>query len=137
MRQALVIFAVLSLVAFVLQCDEKKPDETNFEDPDRFFPVNFKYEWTYVDLGPGCVVAERDTWVVAARTRTTRTVEGVSHNGWDLQLLTGGQSTGFRYRVKDTIFYWNDVSYPEQPPYKVLVGPVKAGTNWKDRDVYG
>ncbi|MGB2979895.1 MAG: hypothetical protein WBC77_01445, partial [Candidatus Zixiibacteriota bacterium] len=77
----------------------------------------------------GCVASEGG-YVVTAQTRTTREVEGVRHNGWDL--VSDGGGTGFVYRVADTIFHWRDVG-STLPPYKLLVGPVKAGTNWTDR----
>jgi hypothetical protein len=136
MKQILVTVAVLFLSSLVLQCDEKKPPEIDFEDPGRFFPVNLEYTWTYAFLGQGCLASEMDTYVVTAQTKTTRLVEGVSRNGWDLEVIAGGEGTGFMYQVDDTVFYWRDVQ-STLPPYKILVGPVKGGTFWKGRDLYG
>ncbi|MGB3092962.1 MAG: hypothetical protein WBC42_07115 [Candidatus Zixiibacteriota bacterium] len=135
MKQLLVIVAALLIFSLALQCDEKKPNDIDFEDPGRFFPINFEYTWTYAYLGGGCVASEGG-YVVTAQTRTTREVEGVRHNGWDLVTVSGGSGTGFVYRVADTIFHWKDVQSTTLLPYKVLVGPVIAGTFWKGRDLY-
>ena len=132
MKQLLVIVAVLLIFSLALQCDKKKPNDIDFEDPARFFPVNLEYTWTYALLGQGCLASEKDTYVVTAQTKRTRIVEGISRNGWDLEVIAGGEGTGFVYRVADTIFYWRQVG-STLPPYKLLVGPVKAGTNWTDR----
>ncbi len=137
MKQLLVIVATLLIFSLALQCDEKKPNDIDFEDPARFFPINLEYTWTYALLGQGCLASEKDTYVVTAQTKRTRIVEGISHNGWDLEVIAGGEGTGFMYRVADTIFYWKDVQSTTLLPYKVLVGPVIAGTFWKGRDLYG
>jgi hypothetical protein len=132
MRRSLVIAAFWLLLPFVLQCDEKKPPPIDFEDPGRYYLINQDYKWTYARLGLNCTVSEDDTFAVTAQKRSTRVVEGVSHNGWDIVAVTSGGGTGFVYRVADTIFYWADVTL-QVPPYKVLVGPVKKGTHWTDR----
>ncbi len=137
MRQILIVFILLLVFSIGLQCEnKKKPNDTNLEDPGRFFPINFEYTWTYTVLGQGCVTTDNDI-VITAQSKTTREVEGVMHNGWDLVTVSGGQGSGFVYRLADTIFYWRDIQNPDQPPYKILVGPVKAGTNWRDRTIYG
>jgi hypothetical protein len=135
MKQLLVIVAALLLFSFVLHCDKKKPPDIDFEDPGRFFPVNLEYTWTYALLGHDCQASEV-TYVVRAQSKTTRMVEGISQNGWNLEVIEGGEGTGFVYQVRDTVFYWRDVQ-SSLPPYKVLVGPVKAGTFWRGRDLYG
>ena len=137
MKQILVILAILLLLFFAFQCGEKKkPNNPDLEDPSYYFPINRDYKWTYVRLGFQCVVSEEDSFVITAKTSNTRVVEGVGHTGWDLVLTVGGEGTGFVYRVADTIFYWKDVS-STLPPYKVLVGPIRAGSYWRDRSVYG
>ena len=136
MKQLLVIVAALLIFSLALQCDEKKPNDIDFEDPARFFPINLEYAWTYEILGQGCAPTGRE-FVVTAQAKKTREVEGVRHNGWDLVTVSDNPGTGFVYRIADTIFYWKDVQSTTLLPYKVLVGPVIAGTFWKGRDLYG
>jgi hypothetical protein len=133
MRRFPVIIAFLLLFALVLQCDDDPPPPIDFEDPGRYYLINQEYTWTYARLGLNCTVSEDDTFTVTAQKRSTRVVEGVSHNGWDIVAVTGGGGTGFVYRVADTIFFWADVNLPQVLPYKVLVGPIKDGTFWTDR----
>ena len=133
MRRLPAILAFLMLVPLLLQCDDRDRDDIDFEDPGRYYLINQEYTWTYARLGLNCTVSEDDTFKITAQKRSTRVVEGVSQNGWDIVAVTDGGGTGFVYRVADTIFFWADVNLPQVLPYKVLVGPVKQGTFWSDR----
>ena len=135
MRQWPVVVAFLLLSLFALRCDDDPPPPIDFEDPGRYYLINQDYTWTYALLGHGCFASEV-TYVVRAQSKTTRMVEGISRNGWNLEVIEGGEGTGFVYQAGDTVFYWRDVQ-STLPPYKLLVGPVKAGTFWKGRDLYG
>lgn len=130
MKQALSVVAMLLAFCFAVSCDDEKPPEIDLEDPGRYYLINLEYTWIYARLGLQCVVSPEDTIVITAQRKTTRLVEGVSQNGWDLVSDAGG--TGFVYRVADTIFYWAEVTL-EVPPYKVLVGPITEGAFWTDR----
>lgn len=135
MKQILAILAILLLLFFAFKCgEEKKPTNSDQEDPSYYFPINLYYKWIYASLGKNCI-ATGDTFVITAETKKTRIIDGISQSGWDLVLSAGGKGTGFVYRVGDTIFYWKDVSYT-LPPYKLLVGPIKEGTYWDDHPRY-
>jgi len=124
MKQMLFIFAILLLLFFAFQCeDKKKPNNPNLEDPGYYFPINFEYKWTYARLNRQCVVVE-DSFAIAAVNKNTRP-EG---SGWDL--VSSGGGTTFVYRKGDTIFTKDIGSTPL--PSKVLVGPIRTGTYWED-----
>ena len=130
MKQLSAAVAILLLFCFTLGCDEEKPPDIDFEDPGRYYVINLEYTWIYARLNRQCVPDPEDTIFVTAQRRATRMVEGVSQDGWDL--VSGGGGIGFVYRVKDTIFYWADVT-GQLAPYKILVGPITKGALWTDR----
>ena len=131
MKRLMVILTVLSISTLAFTCDkEKKPN-----DPDLgaayYYPKNLYYKWTYVRLGTDCVPGD-DSFVVSVAGKSTRDVLGVRQSGWDLVTSAASGATTFVYQVRDTIFS-RDIGSPlNHPSYKVLVGPIKAGTFWRD-----
>jgi hypothetical protein len=123
MKKTLFILAILSLLFFVFECAEDKKDNEEAEDPGYYFPINYKYKWTYVRLNNQCAVST-DSFAIDDVARNTR--NGVS--GWDL--ISSGGGVTFVYRKGDTIFAEDIGSTPL--PSKILVGPIRAGTFWKD-----
>lgn len=121
------VFSILGIVLVLLitfECDKKKPNNPELEDPSYYFPINFNYKWTYVLLWTGCVPGEV-SYTLTAANKSSRS----EWSGWDMVSSSG--DTGFVYRRGDTIFYKSNVQQ-NQPSHKVLVGPIKVGTNWKD-----
>ena len=123
MKRTMLIVAVLLALFFLFECSEKKNDDIDREDPGYFFPLNLKYKWTYVLLNSQCEVGTDSFWVSVVQKKTRP--EG---SGWDL--VSSGGGTTFVYRKGDTVFTTDIGSTPY--PSKVLVGPVKGGTFWKD-----
>jgi hypothetical protein len=123
MKRILLILAMLAAAFCAFQCSEDKEKDPNTEDPGYYFPINFKYNWTYLLLNSGCAPGT-DSFAINAVGKHTRP-EG---SGWDL-VSTGGGTT-FVYRKGDTIFVKEIGSTPS--PSKALVGPIKPGTYWKD-----
>lgn len=128
MKQMLFIFAILLLLIFAFQCgDKKKPNNPELEDPSYYFPINFKYKWTYVLLNNQCAVGT-DSFAIDSVAKKTREEMSGWESGWDLYSSGGG--TTFVYRKGDTIF---TREIPGTPlPSKVLVGPIQKGRYWKD-----
>lgn len=125
MKRIVIIIMVLLVLFLVFECDKtKKPTHPELEDPGYYFPINFNYKWTYVHLGAGCV-ATGDSSSITAVDKGPRP-EGT---GW--YLVSSGGDTNFVYRLGDTIFY--EIVFPQlYYTYKLLVGPIKGGTFWKD-----
>ncbi len=125
---------VLLLFFTVMQCGgKKKPPAPDTKNPKYYFPINPTYEWTYASLGLDCEVY--DTFFVTATNKNVRYVDGVNQSGWDMVSLPSGD-TSFMFQVADTIFYIKSIHSSRPDPYKLLVGPIEAGTFWKDRFSY-
>lgn len=126
MKRMMVMLTVLLVILVVFECEQKKPNNPNLEDPGYYYPLNSNYKWTYVLLGPGpeCVASDDSFALTAIRSHTRH--EG---SGWDILSSIG--DTGFVYRIGDTIFFEYKVT-DGKPSYKVLVGPIKDGTSWTD-----
>lgn len=103
-------------------------------DPKYYFPINVDYMWLYVRIGPNCLVTD-DTISITVPSKSDRYIEGIQRTGWDMVTLPGGD-TSFAYQVSDTMFYLSSIRQTTLPPYRILVGPIKAGTFWKDRPPY-
>jgi hypothetical protein len=127
MKQILVIFVILLLLATVFQCEsKKKPTGPDLEDPNYYYSRDVDYKWTYVYLTAGCKVPG-DSIAITAVNRSTRP-EG---SGLNLVSSEAPNDTGFVYQLGDSIFYiYNVKSYLH--PYKILIRPVRGGTFWKD-----
>lgn len=124
MKQIMIVITILLILIFLFECQDKhKPNGSYAEDPGYYFPINFKYKWTYVRLNRQCVVST-DSFAIDSVAKNIR--EGMS--GWDL--ISSGGGITFIYRKGDTIFARDIGSTPL--PSKILVGPIKVGTYWRD-----
>ncbi len=128
MKRIVVTAAILLALFCVFECSEKKNDDIDREDPSYFFPINLKYKWTYVYLNSQCDVGSDSFYIETLSKRTRKDYYGSLRSGWDL--ISSGQGTTFVYRKSDTILT-NQVPITTYPS-KVLVGPVRTGTFWKD-----
>ncbi len=126
MKKILIIVAPLFLLVFAFQCGEKKPNNPQLDSPSYFYPINLHYKWNYVLLNVQCLPSEEDSFALTVVDRKKRP-EG---SGWDIVTTAATGATTFVYQIGDTMFS-KDVR-STQPPYKILVGPVKEGTFWRD-----
>jgi hypothetical protein len=123
------------VVLATFRCGGKKtPTPPELTDPKYYFVINVDYKWVYVRLGQNCIVTD-DTISIFVPSKNDRYIEGIQRSGWDMVTLPGSD-TSFAYQVSDTMFYFSNVLQTTLPPYRILVGPVKAGTYWKDRSPY-
>jgi hypothetical protein len=135
MKKIAVFLSIVVALLIVFQCEGKKtPTPPEKTDPKYYFVINVDYMWQYLRLGSNCIVTD-DTIYIYVLGKNDRYIEEVQRSGWDMVTLPGGD-TSFAYQVKDTMFYFSNVLQTTLPPYKILVGPVKAGTYWKDRPPY-
>jgi hypothetical protein len=132
MKRMVLISILLSALFLAFACDEDKNDDIDRQDPGYFFPINQKYKWTYVHLNNACNVGSDSFSIETLSRRTRRDYFGSLQSGWDL--ISSGQGTTFVYRKSDSIFT-NQVPITTFPS-KVLVGPIKGGTYWKDAREY-
>lgn len=125
MKKVPFVLCILAVLWLGFNACEKKG--TNDEPPDNpgyYFPINFQYKWTYVRLNNDCEVSPNDSFTISVLDRNTRP----QGSGWDL--ISAGGATTFVYHQGDTIFTLAVSGSPE--PFRELVGPVKAGTFWRD-----
>jgi hypothetical protein len=127
MKRIVLVFSLLLALFFAFVCDKDKNNDINKEDPSYFFPLNLEYKWTYMLLNNSCDVSQ-DSFFIQVVNRNSRP-EG---SGWDL--VSSGGGTTFVYRKGDTIFTREIGS--TTIPSKVLVGPVRSGTFWRDARGY-
>lgn len=133
MKKIPFILLMLMLIFALSQCDKsKKLFEPDTKNPKYWFPINQTYNWLYVSLGPDCIVTG-DTFSITCTGKSDRYVEEIKHSGWDM-VSSSSSDTSFYYQVSDTIFYLKSIQ--SLYPYRILVGPVVAGTDWKDRYPY-
>ena len=133
MKKAAVIFASLMFLWLGFNgCDKKGTDNDPPENPGYYFPINFYYKWTYVLVNYQCEVSD-DSFAVSAASKNTRFLQEIGwESGWDIVASGGG--TTFVYHKSDTIFTLDIGS--TQLPTKVLVGPIRQGTFWRDSRGY-
>jgi hypothetical protein len=135
MRKITIIILTVLIFLAIFQCGGKKPPQpSELTDPKYYFVINVDYMWLYVRIGPNCIVTD-DTISITVPGKSDRYIEGIKQTGWDMVTLPGGD-TSFAYQVSDTIFYLSSTQQTTLPPYRILVGPVQAGTFWKDRPPY-
>ena len=123
----IVILILLSIMPiFILVCTKDKPPQPGTpENPRYYYPLQKDYSWRYIQLiKPGCTEIKDsfDLTILGANSRH-------SDVGYD-RLWKGSDDTIFIYEKKDTLFEEN-VEHGV-PIFKILVGPVRAGTFWKD-----
>ncbi len=123
MRQIIGLF-LLSLALTFVYCEDKSSDPQPRDDPGYYYPRGENHGWRYIELSRHCTAVHDsfDIKIVGRNTRDGRT-------GYD-RLWVGSDDTVFVYVKADTLFEKN-VEHGV-PLYKILVGPVKGGTFWKD-----
>jgi hypothetical protein len=122
----LVSIGLLSLFVF---CEDKPTNPPPSKNPGYYYPRQTNYGWRYIHLiKPECyeIHDSFDYKIVA---------QSVRHGdaGFD-RLWVGSQDTFFLYIKADTLFEEN-VQHG-WPIFKTLVGPIEAGTSWKDDYYY-
>lgn len=127
MRRIIGLF-LLSLALTFVYCEDKSADPQPRDDAGYYYPRRENYGWRYIQLAGGCTVVHDsfDVKIVARSVRDGRT-------GFDrLPYYNGveGQDTVFIYEQGDTLF--QKYAHSSVPLLKILVGPVKGGTSWKD-----
>ena len=130
MKQIVLFFLIFMALVFVFVCSkDKTTNPPPREDPGYYYPRQKDYSWRYINLGPGCDA-------------------GAIHDSFDLTILrttTRHGDVGFdRFRNADTssitfLFVKADTLFAEEvgqsvPYLKILVGPIRAGTFWKDQN---
>jgi hypothetical protein len=134
MRKIAIILLIVPILLSIFQCGGKKPPKPiELTDPKYYFVINVDYMWLYIRIGPNCIVTN-DTISITVPGKSDRYIEGIKQTGWDLVTLPGGD-TSFAYQVSDTILYIPSIRQTIHP-YRILVGPVQAGTFWKGRPPY-
>jgi hypothetical protein len=115
---------LLSIALIFAYCEDKGENPVERDDPGYYYPRGEDYGWRYIDLAHHCTSVHDsfDVKITGLNTRGDRT-------GYD-RLWAGSDDTVFVYVKSDTLFEKN-VEHGV-PLYKVLVGPVKTGTFWKD-----
>jgi hypothetical protein len=133
LKRTLIILSLVLLPVFLFHsCEDKKPNNSGPHGPEYYYPINFKYKWTYARLNTACQVSD-DSFSVSALDRRTRELEDIgTESGWDL--LPSGGGTTFVYQKGDSIFVLEIGS--TKLPAKVLVGPIEEGNFWKDARGY-
>lgn len=130
----IVIFVILSIALLVLfvYCEEKSTNPPPPDNPGHYYPMQKDYSWRYVQLGgEGCgVIADSFHHIILGTNKRDNEV------GWDLGWyhLSEISDTSFIYEKGDTLFL-KKVGQ-SVPRLKILVGPIKAGTSWKDSSFF-
>ncbi len=130
MKQIIIflLLAITLLFLFVF-CEDKPTNPPPGENPGYYYPRQRDYGWRYIDLiKPGCQeIKDSFDYKIVGTNRRHGDV------GFDRLWYHSGVSsadTYFIYLEGDTLFSEN-VEHGT-PIYKILVGPIKAGTFWKD-----
>lgn len=130
MKQITIFFllSIALLVLFVF-CEDKPTNPPPGDDPGYYYPRQKDYGWRYIQLGSeGCDVIS-DSFDLTIVDRNVRHGDV----GFD-RLWEGSDDTIFIYEKADTLFEEN-VRHGV-PHLKILVGPIKAETSWKDPSFY-
>ena len=128
MRQIIGLF-LLSITLMFVCCEDKSSNPLPLQHPGYYYPRQENSGWRYIDLKLGCTAIHDsfDVKIVARSVRDGKT-------GFDrLRYYNGVEDGGivFIYEQGDTLFEMRDVEHGRWL-LKILVGPVKGGTSWKD-----
>jgi hypothetical protein len=129
MKQIIIILMLLTaLFSLLVYCEDKPTEPPPADKPGYYYPRNVNYGWRYIQLKPGCTEPfdSFDYKIIGTNVRN-------GNPGYDRVFEYKGvvsADTYFIYQERDVIYEKN---VPKGAPLlKVLVGPIKAGTSWKD-----
>jgi hypothetical protein len=130
MKQITILFILLITPLFVFVCTKDKPVVPPWrEDPSYYYPRQEKYSWRYINLGPGCDVhAIYDSFDLSILRANTRHGDV----GFDRFRNADTSSITFIFKKADTLFA--EQVGQSVPLLKILVGPIRAGTYWRDQN---
>jgi len=122
------ILLLLSITLFFLFvfCGDKSTNPPNRDDPGYYYPRQPDYGWRYFHEGWGLPSDTFDLKIVGRSVRH-------GNVGFD-RLWVGRDDTIFIYLRSDTLFEEN--AGTGTPLFKILVGPIKTGTSWRDIHFY-
>lgn len=114
-------------LVFVFVCTKDKPTKPPIpENPGYYYPRQKDYSWRYINLGPGCdadaIYDSFDLTILGASNRH-------GNVGFD-RFRPDINDTNFIYEKADTLFL--EKVGQGVPLFKILVGPIRAGTFWTD-----
>ncbi|MFQ6032360.1 MAG: hypothetical protein ACE5K2_05500 [Candidatus Zixiibacteriota bacterium] len=120
------IFPLLSIALLMLFvfCEDKSNNPPPRDDPRFYYPLQKDHAWRYFQEGRSVIPDTFELRIVGTNKR-----EG--NVGFD-RLLVGSNDTIFIYEKGETLFAEN--VQRGVPLFKILVGPIKAGTSWKDEN---
>ena len=128
MKRIALFFLISMALTFVFVCTKDKPVVPPWrEDPAYYYPRQKDYSWRYIYLGKGCTASgiadSFDLTILGANTRH-------GDVGYDRYRGADTNSITFIFRKVDTLFA--EQVGQTVPLDKILVGPIKAGTFWRD-----
>jgi hypothetical protein len=128
MKRITILFILLIAPLFVLVfCKDKPPKPRPCDAPECYYPRQKEYSWRYINLTKGCTAStiadSFDLTILGANTRH-------GDVGYDRFPDTDTNSITFIFKKADTLFA--EQVGQTVPFYKILVGPIKAGTCWTD-----
>jgi hypothetical protein len=128
MKQIVLFFFISTALGFVFVCNKNKPTPPTIpEDPSYYYPRQEKYSWRYIHLAPGC---EKDAIADSFYFTILRANTRHGDVGYDRFRNADTNAITFIFKIADTLFA--EPVGQGVPLYKILVGPVKAGTYWTD-----
>jgi hypothetical protein len=130
MKQIVLFFLISMALVFVFVCTKDKPTKPPIpENPGYYYPRQKDYSWRYINLGPGCdadaIYDSFDLTILGASNRH-------GDVGFDRFRNADTSSIIFLFVRADTLFL-EKVGQPD-PLLKILVGPIRAGTYWRDQN---
>lgn len=124
MKLIVALLLLSSVLLFIFACSEDEPIRPpSQEDPRNYYPLGKNYGWRYFEQGLGVPADSFDLKILGTNTRH-------DNLGFDLQEVGVEDDTLFIYQDGDTLF--EEVVPLSHLALKVLVGPVKTGTFWRD-----
>jgi hypothetical protein len=135
MKQIVLFSLIVMALVFVFVCTkDKTTNPPPREDPGYYYPRQKDYSWRYINLSPGC-----DAGAIHDSFDLTILRTNVRHGdvGFDRIRNADTSSITFLFVKADTLFAEEVGPGVPPPPYnmsKILVGPIRAGTFWKDQN---
>jgi hypothetical protein len=123
----IIIFLLLSItLIFVFVCSKDKPVTPPIpENPGYYYPRQKDYAWRYIQLGRAGCDAIYDSFDLKI-LGTNRRHDDVGFDRYRVDI----NDTNFIFEKKDTLFL--EKVGQSAPLLKILVGPIRAGTFWRD-----